>query len=272
MAENQVPAKSVFGGGVSMMNPTQLADAMDASAAKDPRGGNADGSDYLNFSGKGGRYELGIEKDAVDPDEPWVVDITRFEDGWICWKESKPVATRVYPLGNEVPTPDMSEHGPFTREMDGWYQLKTMTLKSVDSGRQAYFKNNSVSGVAEFAKLQKAVIARLRAGLPAWPVICLGMEKFQAQGYTNYKPVFEIDGWLAQEQMGPLLEAMEGEGEFDLAAFYEASEGGVSPDGGDDEEDEQDDGNDEVVEDTKPAKPTKPAKAAQTVSRRKRSI
>lgn len=229
---NEVAKTSAFGGNVAMMNPTQLADAMDQSAAKDPRGGGADGSEYLNFSGKGGRYELGVEKDAVDPDEIWLVDITRFEDGWICWKESKPVATRVYPLGEQVPTPDMQEHGPFTRDMDGWYQLKTMTLKSIDSGRQAYFKNNSVSGVAEFAKLQKAVIARLRAGMPAWPVVMLKMEQFKAQGYTNYKPVLEVDGWLSQEQMPSLLEALESDEEFALEDFYDAA----SPDGGEAEE------------------------------------
>ncbi len=212
-----------------MLNPEKLAQALGESAAKDPRGASADGSDYMNFSGKGGRYEVGQKKEDVDPDEAWVVDVSRFEDGWICWKENRPVATRLYPLGQEVPSPDTNEHGPFTREGDGWYQAKSMILRSIDTGQQVYFKINSVSGVSEFASLQKAVVARLRTGQPAWPVVNLRKEKFSAKGYTNWKPIISIDGWLAEPQLAKLSELIEGEEDFDLADLYAEA---MSPNGG----------------------------------------
>jgi hypothetical protein len=217
--------KPVFGGGVSMANPEALVNALENSVSNDPRGGSANGCEFLNFSGKGGRYEIGKDKDPMDPSELWVIDVTRFEDGWICWKNNKPVATRLYPLGQPVPTPDMNEHGPFDRDMDGWYQAKAMVARSVDTGRQVYFKNNSVSGVSEFAGLQKQVVERLKTGQPAWPVIMFKMEGFEAKGFKNYKPIFEVDGWLGNEQLEPLLAAMESGADFSIEDFYEAANG-----------------------------------------------
>jgi hypothetical protein len=257
MANEVVEKKSVFGGNVTMLNPDKLAAALGESAAKDPRGAAADGSDYMNFSGKGGRYEIGIEKVDADPEELWVIDISRFEDGWICWKENRPAATRLYPLGENVPTPDMNEHGPFTRDGDGWYQAKSLTARSVDSGQQVYFKNNSVSGVSEFAQLQKAVVARLRTGQPAWPVVSFRKEKFTSKGFNNWKPILAVDGWLNETQLAKLAEFIEDEdSQFDLADLYEAS---MSPNGGT-EEIESDAAEENVAAETVAAEPAKVAR------------
>lgn len=222
MADEKTP--SVFGGGaVSMVNPDQLVKALDESASKDPRGGTADGSDYGSFSGKLGKYSLGQDKADADPEELWVVNISSFQDGWICWRNNSAVATRTYPLGADVPTPDMDEHGPFTNDGDGWYQLKAMTFKSIDTGQQVYFKNNSTSGVSEMAKLQKDVVANIRAGLPCFPVISLHKASFTAQGRNNFKPIFKVDGWLSGDAMQKLASAIESEEDFDLDELYEYS-------------------------------------------------
>ncbi len=223
MAEEvSTEVKSVFGGKVGMLGVDKLKEALADSASKDPRGAAADGSDYMNFSGKRGVYEIGTEKRDTTPDELWLVNVPAFEDGWVCWKDNRSVANRLYPLGTPVPGVDTTEHGPFTKDGDGWFQAKSLTARSIDTGQQVYFKINSVSGVSVFASLQKEITDRLRTGQPYWPVIGFGKEKFQARGYTNFKPTITVDGWLNDEQvMEKLPKVFEDEAaEIDLEALY----------------------------------------------------
>jgi hypothetical protein len=231
MANEVAKPSGVFGGQVTMTNSAKLLEALEDSSSKDPRGAAADGSDYMNFSGKRGVYEIGKDKNDADPEELWVVAIGNFEDGWICWKGGRVMAARMANMGNPIPQPNMDEHGPFTKDGDGWYQAKSLVAKSVDSGQQVYFKINSTSGVSEFASLQKAVVQRLRAGLPAWPVIAFSKEKFKAQGYDNFKPILKVEGWLSDEglsKLGELMEAEEGTIDMDeLYALSNAPSGGI---------------------------------------------
>jgi hypothetical protein len=224
---NEIEKSGVFGGVVSMMNPEALKAALVDSAARDPRGSAADGSDYMNFSGKRGVYEIGQEKRDTTADELWLVNVPAFKDGWICWKGGRAVAKRMAQLGMPIPSVDQAEHGPFEKDGDGWYQAKSLTVKSIDSGQQAEFTINSVSGVSVFASLQKEVTARLIAGQPYWPIIGFGKESFMAQGYKNFKPVITVDGWLNDEQVMSELPALfaDEEAEIDLEAMYAAAAG-----------------------------------------------
>lgn len=213
---NEVATKGVFGGKVAV-DTKRIADAMEQSAAV---GARPDG-DYINFSGKRGVYEIGVSKAAADPDDLWVVNIGSFEDGYVCWKGGQPQATRLYPMGVPLPALDRDEHGPFLKDGDGWYDAKAMTLKSVDTGVQGYFKINSKSGVSEFADLQRAITQRIRSGEPCWPVIKLQSETFVSKGFKNSKPVLKIDGWLSEEALETLGELLEDENsEIDMAALY----------------------------------------------------
>lgn len=191
---------------ISLRGNSAVASALAEAAGNDPRGGAPDGSEYMNFSGKRGVYELGKDKADVSEDELWVVNVASFEEGWVCWKGGNTQTKRFANIynGTPIPTPDFSEFGPFTKEGDGWYQAKAFVLKSVDNDRQAYFSNNSKSGVSAIAGLQGEIADRLRAGQPYWPLVTLGKELFQAQGYKNHKPVFNIYGWLDDEAVTEL--------------------------------------------------------------------
>lgn len=215
-------SNGVFGGRVGMLNTDALKEAMQTAAQADPRGAAADGSDYMNFSGKRGVYEIGKEKRDTTSDELWLVNVPAFEDGWICWKGGRVLANRLAPLGAPIPVVDQNEHGPFDKDGDGWSQAKSMTIKSIDSGQQCYFKINSVSGVSVFAALQKEITQRLMAGQPYWPIISFGKEDFTAQGYKNYKPVIVVDGWLSDDQVMNTLPAIfeDEDAEIDLEAMY----------------------------------------------------
>lgn len=198
----------VFGRTLSVAPSAQLAAKIAESAQNDPRGGAGE-SEYLNFSGKRGMYALGPNQDSVGTEEPWLVNVMSFEDGYVAWKDGRPAGNRMANIYSEVqiPAPDPEEGGPFnTNKGEGWFQAKAVTLKSLDSGRQAYFKINSVSGVSALAGLQKEVAGRMGSGQPCWPVVQLDVEAFEAQGFKNYKPVFNIYGWIGDEQLEALSE------------------------------------------------------------------
>jgi hypothetical protein len=220
---NEVVKSNPFGKAISLSGMEALKDALANSAGNDPRGGAGDGSSFMNFSGKRGVYEIGQDKRTC-VDEPFLVNVGGFEDGWICWKSGAPKAKRMYPLGVAVQEPDRNEFGPFDKDGDGWYQAKSLVARSIENGEQVYFTINSISGVSAMASLQRSVTERMRAGLPYWPVVVFASEGFTAKGYKNYKPVMEIDGWLSDAQVAEELPALlDGDGEIDLGALYEAA-------------------------------------------------
>ena len=200
---------SVFGGRVNVADVKSLAAKAAESAQNNPRGGAPSGSDYMNFSGKRGVYTIGKENRRVDEDEIWVLDVASFEEGWICWKGGKPVSTRLENIYTGVPVraPEGSELGPFdTNKGEGWFQAKAFTMKNLESEEQGYLKLNSVSGVAAMAELIGDFSARAQADEACWPVISLGIEEFEAQGFKNFKPVFIVHGWLETAQLQEIAE------------------------------------------------------------------
>ncbi len=206
--EPKVPA-TVFGGKVAVRDVQALASRAAAAAQNNPRGGAPGGSDYMSFSGKQGVYTIGQDKRNIQPDELWLVDVTSFEEGFIGWKGGAPFSKRMANIYTGVPitAPDPEEGGPFnTQRGDGWFQAKAMVLKSLDNDQQGYLSINSVSGVSEMANLIGAFSERAAAGEACWPVVALTREQFEAQGFKNYKPIFQEVGWLTSEQMGALAE------------------------------------------------------------------
>lgn len=190
----------VFGGNVTMPKASELADALNTSGDRNPRSGASGDGKYLNFSGKSGRFSVGAgeDKDEYDIETLLLPNIAAFQNGWVCWKGGRPVDTRMASIMDPpVVTPDMNEHGPFdSKNGEGWYQAKAMMLRDIDSEEQYYFKVNSVSGVDQIAKLEKAIADRAKRGEPAWPVFKFKIEDFKAHGHTNYKPVIVVEGWL----------------------------------------------------------------------------
>lgn len=202
--EKTAGAVAVFGGKVNVADVRTLAAKAAEAAMNDPRGGAPNGSDYMNFSGKRGIYTIGKDERKVQPDERWVIDVTSFEEGWICWKGGKPASTRLANIYTGVPVraPDSDELGPFdSKKGEGWFQAKAMVLKSLDNNQQGYLKLNSVSGVSAMAELIGDFSERAAAGEASWPVVCLDVEEFEAQGFKNFKPMFDVVGWLDTDQL-----------------------------------------------------------------------
>lgn len=202
--DDNLPTTNVFGGKVNVANVASLANRAKEAAQNNPRGGAPNGSDYMNFSGKRGMYTIGQDQRKIQPEELWVIDVTSFEEGWICWKGGKPVSTRLSNIynGSPVLAPNGDEGGPFdTNKGEGWFQAKAMVLRSIDNGQQGYLKLNSVSGVSAMAELIGEFAERAEQGQPHWPVVGLDVEEFESQGFKNFKPKFVAYGWLDNEQL-----------------------------------------------------------------------
>jgi hypothetical protein len=204
MANDEKTQVAVFGGKVNVADVRGLAQKAAEAAQNTTRSGAPGGSDYMNFSGKRGVFTIGQDNRKVGPDELWIVDVGSFEEGWIAWKGGKPLSTRLSNIYTGVPvqTPQGDEGGPFdTNKGEGWFQAKAWVMKSIDNEQQGYFKLNSVSGVSAMAELIGAFSERAAAGEPAWPVISLDIEEFEAQGFKNFKPVFNVQTWLTTEEL-----------------------------------------------------------------------
>ena len=203
MADETKNEVGVFGKKTSMVGAAALQQALATSASTGGTAGPIDGS-YANFSGKRGVYEIGVDKRDTPKDEMWMVNSASFEDGYVCWKGGQPMATRLYPMGTTLPTLDRTEHGPFTKDGDGWFDAKAVVMKSLDNDEQIYFKINSISGVNAMAGLQREILAQIAAGKPYWPVVNLHKSSFTSKGFKNFLPVFNIVGWLSDEAVQTL--------------------------------------------------------------------
>lgn len=198
--EQKNEVATVFGGNVAVANSSALASALRDSADNSPRQGGGGDVSFLNFSGKRGLFSSGKENTVIQPDELFAVNIASFEEGWICWKGGKPVSRRSANIMDApVQEPDFSQFGPFEKDGDGWFSTKTFSMKSVDTDATHSFSTSSVSGNGAVGDLLDQIATRASNGDPAWPLVNLDKEEFEAQGYKNFKPVFKPYGWLNDE-------------------------------------------------------------------------
>lgn len=194
---------SLFGGNVDLVDTEALTKAMEETA--DEGGRNGDVS-FMNFSGKRGLYQIGVDKRSPDADEPFLVAIPLFELGYMAWKGGQPAGKRFANINQpKVQAPDPEEGGPFnTNNGEGWSRARSITVRSFVNGEQCYFTSSSKSGVASMSDLQRDVLAKMKAGQPCWPVINFGMSEFTAQGNKNFKPDFDVVAWLDNDDIQKL--------------------------------------------------------------------
>lgn len=189
----------------------EYADAMMEAADDASTGSGAGGVvDFLSFSGKYGTYKIGRKGDALDPDEPFIVEPRMFSRGWICWKGGKPVGRHQWQAADKskaIAREDLEDHGPYSDDKDGWKEQLGMGLISTDGkNTPVSFSVNSKSGVNAIADFVKEVGTRMRDNDPSMPVITFGIEEFEAQGNKNFKPVFNVDVWADRPSVGAFIE------------------------------------------------------------------
>lgn len=217
MSDN-LPQK-VFGSElIDISDNDRFVAAMEDTVDEGARGGDVS---YMSFSGKMGRFKIGVDGRGIDEGELFVVAPTMFTTGYICWKGGRPIAKRMAKLGQpRIPEPDPQEMGPFDSQKDGWSKARGITMKSLQHNEQIEFTNNSKSGVSVMADLQRDILDRYKMGEACVPIMEIGMEEFTAQGNNNFKPVFDVKKWITPEQLNKMADP-----DFDPLSLVGQSDG-----------------------------------------------
>jgi hypothetical protein len=198
------------GGDISVSDTEAMAGALTETIEESSTG--ASGTDYLSFSGKTGVYACGREKESIDPDDLYLVEIQSAVEGWICWKGNKPVARvawSVYRKDQAVRREDLEDHGPYKENLgEGWHQSLGFGILTMDGlTKSISFSTSSVSGRNAIGDLLGKVRDRLAAKeAENLPVISFDAEEFEAQGKKNFKPVLDVETWVTREAAAAFFE------------------------------------------------------------------
>jgi hypothetical protein len=178
-----------------------LVDAGDANS-------NGAGINFLDFSGKTGKWGTGANKDAVDPEDLFIVEPATFTEGWTFWLNGKvPQGGKHEWLASQRATKTVYEddledpsNGARLDDGDGW--KPSAGFSCITPLNEPYKHNlNSKSGVGGIAALMKESGKRGVAKEPNIPVLTLDQETFQAQGKTNWKPLYVVEAWVYRATM-----------------------------------------------------------------------
>lgn len=161
--------------------------------------------DFLNFSGKEGRYFVKNGDKEIDVPKGTKLALNIFEckHGWTCWKDSKPVASVFRPIFEPLmPKADLEDHGPYSKSRDGWSQQTVFILKNLETDKQFQLKLGNVSSVKSAGALLAAILEQA-AMYPLdefTPILVIDTESFMSKdpegvSHKNYKPVFTIAEW-----------------------------------------------------------------------------
>ena len=182
--------------GPEAMGQALLDDAGDA-------GGGEGG--FINFSGKRGEYFYGRDRTDLDLDDRYVINAYSLGGGWCCWKNSRPVDRVRWSVGKSgeiVAEDDLEDHGPYNEKIgEGWREERMFSCQSLDAELQGTFTTTSVSGCNSVRDLQIKIGKQSQSLEACHPIIRFDMVEFEAQGAKNWKPTFEVLGWVTDDQL-----------------------------------------------------------------------
>lgn len=198
--------KSYIANGISLNR--EAAAAALVSAAQDGSNAGQNDAHYVAFSGKSGAITYGRDRADLDEDQQFILEPATCSLGWVCWKDSRPVARHewsVYQPERRVAEADLEDHGPYRRDQDGWQPSRGFGFIASDASEQYKFSTNSKSGINAVSDMMLEIGKRLSAGEPHYALFRFTKEKFQAQGEWNWKPKFVVDEWLTEGEVADML-------------------------------------------------------------------
>lgn len=206
------------GGNLPSIDRDAMAQALSQASTEESTGSGGDGVEYVSFSGKTGAITFGRDRDDLPQDELFLMEPRSAFRGWVCWKDNKPVARHqwsIYQPQLAIKERDLEDKGPYSRQQDGWQSMLGFGFMSEDGEVQYSFSTNSTSGKNAVGDLFDEIAQRTIRGEPNFPLFYFTKERFQAQGEWNYKPRFDIEEWITEEEAAAMLsgEAVEDEPE-----------------------------------------------------------
>lgn len=197
------------GGNLPTLDKDAMAQALASAGAEESTGSPSEGVEYVSFSGKTGAITYGRDRDDLDQGELFLMEPRSAFRGWICWKDNKPVARHqwsIYQPELAIPQSKLEDKGPYNRQQDGWQSMIGFGFMSTDGEVVQYsFSTNSTSGKNAVGDLFDEIAQRTINGEPNFPLFYFNREKFQAKGEWNFKPKFEIEEWITEEEAAAML-------------------------------------------------------------------
>lgn len=196
--ENNEVAPVESGNFPSVMNPTDLAEALGKSQVQETQAG---GFSFLKIDFDTGEWACGQDGDDVT-DEIIIVNTTTIRHGWILWSGGRPKKILV-PFTQPLPqamAPIQSANG----EIDEPSEARGFEAAFADDGEPLAFDTNSYGGRKGIDVLLGKIKAKAaEGGKHLYPKVKLTSEAYpgtgKRTGKTNYNPLFEIVGWCNED-------------------------------------------------------------------------
>jgi hypothetical protein len=197
------------GGNLPTLDKNAMAQALSAASAEESTGSASDGVEYVSFSGKTGALTYGRDRHDLDQGELFLMEPRSAFRGWTCWKDNQPVGRHqwsIYQPELAVKEQDLEDKGPYARQQDGWQSMLGFGFMSTEGEVVQYqFATNSISGKNAVGDLFDEIAQRTIRGEPNFPLFYFTREKFQAKGEWNFKPKFDIEEWVTEEEAAAML-------------------------------------------------------------------
>lgn len=168
------------------------------SYSKDSSGA---GVQFLKFA-KSGSWMFGQTDSVLDPDDLIVVNMGTLAKGYVCWKAKKPVeeVMRLVSKGGSVDEDDLTDHGPYKAEMEGWSETHQVLMALPAEGDTLSYATSSKGGIGAIASLAKTWVTAIKEGeetQTSQPVVSLSGTSYEHATYgETHVPVITVLGYI----------------------------------------------------------------------------
>jgi hypothetical protein len=182
------------------LNPSDFVAQAKAFEATAPRvSGNS--MPIMRMLKSDGSWVYGQDSTEVEEDSEWAIPPDSLAQGFIAWHAGKVEGERMATFGKPAVDPSSL---PEVKAKNGWEEqvgFGLVCLTGEDEDTKAVFKTNTKGGVEAWNNVFDAIKARAVAGKPFTPRVRLTNSSYQHSEYGRiYKPVFEIVGWVGDEE------------------------------------------------------------------------
>lgn len=214
---NQVATTN--GGAVSLMGSDPFTKAGEAMGA--PSGS------FLKFDGNDGVWKHGQENDELQDGTQLAVNMMEFARGYICWNDGEVMEKILVPVASGQTPPqvhELTDHGPYKRERDGWSEQSAIKFRSLEDGTEFTYQTSSKSGVMALGRLAvtygKNYAQKIDDdGDNLVPIVEVGASSFSPKndpGITKYAPTMKIVDWISHAELNQMFDPQQPELEDDF--------------------------------------------------------
>ena len=195
---------------ITLFKSTLPADAF-IEASKDfdktaPRA-DAGGVPLLRMLKQDGSWVYGKDNIEVEEGGQFAIDPSSLAQGYIAWHMMKVEGERMSAMGQ--PAVDPADLPP-VQAKNGWEAQVAFGLIAVggeDDGTAVLWKVNTKGGIDAWNAIYDSMKARAAAQKPYAPIVELDHTSYKHPEYGMiYKPVFNIVGWVGDEEEVPQVE------------------------------------------------------------------